>query len=223
MCNYKELLEKSNLNLSDEMVSQFETFYNFLIEYNSHTNLTRIVEKDAVYYLHFLDSLYCSKAIDKDEFSLLDVGSGAGFPGMPLKIAYPKMKLSVIESINKKLEFQRQLSEKIGLTNVTFNHTRAEDFKEFEKYDYATARAVAPLKELIEYTVPFLKIGGKFISMKSLERAEEEIKESKDLLKKIGAVVENQINYQILDRNYCLIVIKKINKTPKNYPKPIHK
>ena len=223
MNDFIKSLEKNNIVLNDTQINMFETFYNDLVERNKTTNLTRITTKEDAYFLHFYDSLMVSLAIDNKEGKLLDVGTGAGFPGIPLKIAFKSLDVTMIEATNKKVLFVDEEIKKLGLENARIMHLRAEDYKSFDTYDYVTLRAVAPLKVLIEYTVPFLKVGGRLISMKSSLNADAEINDADQILKKIKAKVVNRIPYQVLDRNYELIVIEKIDKTPKGYPKPIHK
>ena len=223
MNDFIKSLKDKNIILDDTQINMFETFYNDLVERNKTTNLTRITTKEEAYFLHFYDSLMVSLAIDNKEAKLLDVGTGPGFPGIPLKIAFKSLNVTMVEATNKKVLFVQEEIDKLELDNIRIIHQRAEDFKDFDTYDYVTLRAVAPLKELLEYTIPFIKVGGKLISMKSSLKAEEEINDSKQILKKINAKVINRIPYQVLDRNYELIVIEKIDKTPKGYPKPIHK
>ena len=216
-------LKEKGIILDETMISSFDRFYNDLIEKNKVVNLTRITNQKEVYYFHFYDSLMVSLAIDKKESKLLDVGTGPGFPGIPLKIAFPNLNITMVEATNKKVNFVNEEIANLNLHNIEILHSRAEDYKEFEKYDYVTLRAVAPLKELLTYTIPFLKINGKLIAMKSELKASEEIEEAETILKKIKAKIVNIIPYKVLDRNYCLIVIEKTGKTPKEYPKPIHK
>ena len=223
MNDFINSLKAKNIILDETQINMFETFYNDLVERNKTTNLTRITSKEEAYALHFYDSLMVSLAIDNKDAKLLDVGTGPGFPGIPLKIAFKSLDVTMIEATNKKVLFVDEEIKKLGLENVRIIHDRAEDYKEFNYYDYVTLRAVAPLNELIEYTIPFLKIGGRLISMKSSLKADAEINDSKQILKKINAKVVDRIPYQVLDRNYELIVIEKIGSTPKGYPKPIHK
>ena len=223
MNDFIKSLEKNNIVLTDTQINMFETFYNDLVERNKTTNLTRITTKEDAYFLHFYDSLMVSLAIDNKEGKLLDVGTGAGFPGIPLKIAFKSLDVTMIEATNKKVLFVDEEIKKLGLENARIMHLRAEDYKAFDTYDYVTLRAVAPLKVLIEYTIPFLKVGGRLISMKSSLNADVEINDANQILKKIKAKVVKRIPYQVLDRNYELIVVEKIDKTPKGYPKPIHK
>ena len=187
MNDFIKSLEKNNIVLTDTQINMFETFYNDLVERNKTTNLTRITTKEDVYFLHFYDSLMVSLAIDNKESKLLDVGTGAGFPGIPLKIAFKSLDVTMIEATNKKVLFVDEEIKKLGLGNARIMHLRAEDYKAFDTYDYVTLRAVAPLKVLIEYTIPFLKVGGRLISMKSSLNADAEINDSNQVLKKIKA------------------------------------
>ena len=222
--NFKEELIKEGILIDEKMEKDFESFYTFLVEQNKITNLTRIVEKDDVYFYHFYDSLMCLKAIKKkDNIKLLDIGSGPGFPGVPLKIANPNIDLTIVEATNKKVEFIKKNVANLGLDNVRVFHSRAEDFKEFDSFDYVTTRAVSTIKEQLPYTIPFLKIGGRLISMKGDLKAQDEINESIDLLKKIGAKVVETIKYKVKERDYVLVVIEKVSKTPKGYPIVLHK
>ena len=224
MNKFIEDLRKEGINLTDEMLKNFDSFFNLLIETNKTTNLTRIVDKESVYYLHFFDSLMVMKAIDnKEDVKLLDVGSGPGFPALPLKILNKDMYISIVEATNKKVEFIKKVIDELNLKLIDVNHMRAEDYTELNKFDYVTTRAVSTIREQLPYTIPFLKIGGSLISMKGQSKAGEEIKEAEPLLKKIGAEVERRIKYQVLDRSYELIVIKKKKETPKGYPIRLHK
>ena len=223
--NLKEELLKENIIIDEKMENEFESFYISLIEENKVTNLTRVTEKEDVYYYHFYDSIMCLKAIDtnKKDIQLLDVGSGPGFPGIPLKIVKKDLNLTIVEATNKKIEYIKKNIMNLGLSGIRLFHSRAEDFTEFNKFDYVTTRAVSTIKEQLPYTIPFLKIGGRLISMKGQAKALEEINEAKDLLKKIGARIVDKIDYQVKDRNYCLVVIEKVSPTPSNYPKSLHK
>lgn len=222
--NFKEELIKEGILIDEKMKKDFESFYTFLVEQNKITNLTRIVEKDDVYFYHFYDSLMCLKAIKKkDNIKLLDIGSGPGFPGVPLNIANPNIDLTIVEATNKKVEFIKKNVANLGLDNVRIFHSRAEDFKELDSFDYVTTRAVSTIKEQLPYTIPFLKIGGRLISMKGDLKAQDEINESIDLLKKIGAKVIETIKYKVKERDYVLVVIEKVSKTPKGYPIVLHK
>lgn len=218
-----EDLKTQGIELNNDMISSFDEFFNDLVERNKITNLTRIVSEKDAYYLHFYDSLMVSKGIENYNTKLLDIGCGPGFPSIPLKIVFNNLDITMIEATNKKVMFVKEEIEKLHLNNIRINHLRAEDFKEFDTYDYVTLRAVASVKELLPFTIPFLKINGTLIIMKGENKGQEELEEAKSLLNKLNSKVDKIIPYKVLDRNYELILIKKIGKTPKGFPKPIHK
>ena len=222
---FKDDLLKENIVLTDEMLNSFEKYYNLLVSENEKYNLTRITSEDDVYYLHFYDSLMVTKALNlsKDGICLLDIGSGPGFPGIPLKIANSKIKLTILEATNKKVEFMKMVVHELGLNDVEIYHMRSEDFRNYKHFDYVTTRAVASILDEVPYTIPFLKIGGLFIAMKSEKRCQEELDEAKSVLSDIGAGVKNVISYDVLDRKYSLAVIEKIKPTPIKYLKGYRK
>ena len=221
MNDFYNALKQINIELTDDKKNKFDFFYNLLVEENKITNLTRIIEKEDVYNFHFLDSLYVSKALNLESpcIKLLDVGSGPGFPGLPLKIAFDNIDLEVVEATNKKIEFIKKVASSLHLENVVLNHKRAEEFDKLNQYDYVTTRAVTTIYEQISYTIPFLKIDGKLIAMKSRNKVSEELENAKDIMKKVGCTLDTIINYNVKDREYSLVVIKKIKPTPKGYPK----
>ncbi|MBP5342535.1 16S rRNA (guanine(527)-N(7))-methyltransferase RsmG [bacterium] len=225
MKTFIEDLKKEGINLTEEMIKNFDSFFSLLVEANKTTNLTRLIDEESVYYFHFYDSLMVMKAIDltKKDIKLLDIGSGPGFPALPLKIVNENMNISIIEATKKKVDFIKSIVNTLKLSNIDVNHMRAEDFTKLDTYDYVTTRAVSTILEQLPYTIPFLKIGGKLIAMKGQRRASYELQEAKTLLKKIGAEVKDEIKYQVLDRNYEIIVIEKIKETPKTYPIRLHK
>ena len=222
MIELKDEALKYDLNLSKEELDKFETYYNFLLEYNNHTNLTRIVEHDEVMIKHFLDSIIINKYISFDGKDVLDIGAGPGFPSMPLAIINSNTHFDVVDSNNKKTKFLSELKEKLSLSNTSVFLTRAEDLEKtnFEHYDIVTARAVARLNILVELTIPFVKKGGYFIALKAADYLAE-LDEAKKGIETLGGTVEDVIKvslpYDMGDRVF--ILIKKIKNTPTKYPR----
>ena len=219
-------LEQLNINASKEMENKFEIYYNRLIEVNSYMNLTAITEREEVYIKHFLDSLFITKAIDITKpFSLCDVGSGAGFPSIPLAIVTNNAKVTIIDALNKRINFINDLAQKLNLDNVNAIHARAEDYakEKREDFDYVTARAVARLNVLVELCLPLVKVGGLFIAMKTQD--EDELNEAKNAISILGGKIENIISFN-LPNDYgkrSIIIIKKIKNTPSKYPRGFSK
>ena len=210
------------IKITEEKLSKLEKFYELLISWNEKMNLTRIIEKEEVYLKHFYDSLTLIKAIDlTQELTLCDVGSGAGFPGIVLKIVFPNLKITLIDSLQKRVNYLNEIIKELELTNIEAIHTRAEDYAKNhrEDYDIVTARAVAYLKLLSELCIPMVKVNGYFIAMKA--NAIEEIKESKDIIKYLNARLEDTIEFllPIEESNRTLIKINKITKTNSKYPR----
>ena len=162
-------VEKLNINLTNEMLVQLETYYKILVEENNKYNLTAITEKETVYLKHFYDSLTLSKIIELNNQSLCDIGTGAGFPGMVLKIVFPNLKVTLVDATEKKCNFLKMLIEKLNLKDINVINERAEIYSKNirEKFDIVTSRAVAPLKHLLEYSIPLVKVDGTYIAMKS--------------------------------------------------------
>ncbi|MDD6848132.1 MAG: 16S rRNA (guanine(527)-N(7))-methyltransferase RsmG [Oscillospiraceae bacterium] len=222
--NYlSDALEKLNIEISHTQLSQFERYFNLLVEWNSKINLTRITQPEEVAVKHFADSLTLLKYVDvKTNARLVDVGTGAGFPGIPIKIMRPDINLTLLDSLNKRLVFLEEVCNSIGI-DAEFVHTRAEqggadgDFR--EKFDVVTSRAVARLNTLSEYCIPYVKTGGTFVAMKGPE-LQEELKESQNAVKVLGGEVENVWEFSLPDDSRRTIVaIKKISHTPKQYPR----
>lgn len=214
-------LSKLNINITSKQMEELNIYYNMLIEYNSHTNLTRIVDEEDVYLKHFYDSLTLVKAIKLDNQTLLDIGTGAGFPGVVLKIVFPNLKVTLVDSLNKRVIFLNSVIEKLNLKNIKAIHIRAEEYikDNRETFDIVTSRAVANLNMLSELCIPYVKLDGYFIPMKS--EVEEEIKNCENAIKTLGGVIEDTIIFKLpFDSGIrSLIRVKKINKTSVKYPR----
>jgi len=225
--NFREELLKLNIELSDEASSRFDLYYKRLIAVNEVMNLTAITEEQEVYNKHFLDSLMIVKALDLNkEFTLCDVGSGAGFPSIPLSIVSDNAKVTIIDALNKRIKFLNDLILELGLKNVIALHERAEDYAKIkrESFDVTTARAVARLNILSELCLPLTKVGGYFIAMKG-QGGNEEIKEASRGIEILGGHVEKVISLELPDNAGArdIIIIKKIKETPKKYPRAFAK
>ena len=225
MKNYlKESAEKLSINLSDRQLEQFEIFYELLIETNKSLNLTAITEMHEVVLKHFIDSIAISNYIDLSEKKVIDVGTGAGFPGIPLAIIYPNAKFVLMDSLQKRLNFIEKVLVECDIKNVTTLHGRAEDIgqdKQYrEKFDYCVSRAVAALPVLLELCTPMVKVGGKFVSYKS-ELLEEELVKAKNAMKILHCSLEKQFDYSIPDTDFyrVLAVFQKNGKLEKKYPR----
>ncbi len=215
-------VEKLDIFLTEEQLNQLEKFYNLLIEWNDKINLTRIVEREEVYLKHFYDSLTITKVIDlSKEKKLCDVGSGAGFPGIVMKIVFPNLKITLIDSLLKRVKYLNEIIKQLGLENIEAIHTRAEDYARShrEEYDIVVARAVANLKVLSELCIPMVKKYGYFISMKA--NAKEEIEESKTIIQALGGNIKEVFEFTlpIEESNRSLIKIEKQRITNKIYPR----
>lgn len=216
--------EGIDIKLTKLQVEQFIQYYEMLIEWNKVINLTTIVEFDDVVVKHFVDSVYLSKLIVLDDQSIIDVGTGAGFPGIPLKILYPDLKIVLLDSLNKRIKFLELIVDKLGFKDVECIHSRAEDLGHDPKYrecfDISISRAVAKLSILSEYCLPFVKNNGIFISYKSMN-IDLELEESKAAIKKLSSKV-NTVNKYVLpdtDINRSIVIIEKKSKMNKNFPR----
>lgn len=213
---------KLNISLDDKTLSNLNTYKDYLKEYNSHTNLTTITEDEDIYLKHFYDSLTIIKAIDLNSInSLIDVGTGAGFPGMVLKIVFPHLNVTLIDSNNKKTTFLSNLKDKLNLDNLNIINERSEDYahKHIDEYDVVTSRAVANLRVLTELCLPMVKVGGKFIPLKAT--VDEEIKEANNIINILNGKLNNIITFNLPKEESLrnILVIDKLDKTPKGYPR----
>ena len=219
----KNALNDSGISVSEEMIGQLLFFHDLLVEKNKVMNLTAITDLEEAAWKHYADSLAILKFIDlKNTETMLDVGSGAGLPGIPLKISCPWVRVVLLDSVGKKVNFHQEVFEKMGLKGIISVHARSEDAAHTawmrEGFDLVTARAVSNLTTLAEYCLPFVKEGGIFAAYKA-ETAESEIKEAEKALKILGGSVEAVENYRIGENNRNLIQIRKIHPTPKKYPR----
>ena len=216
------LLSKNNVVLSEKQSLQFEKYLYLLQEYNKVMNLTGITEEEEVYEKHFYDSLLFSFNEIMDGLSLIDVGSGAGFPGVPLAIVYPSLKVTLLEPLTKRCKFLEVVKNELGLSNVVIVNERAEDFskKNEEKFDIATARAVSKLNILLEISSQMIKVNGYFIALKG-KIAQEDIEQAKNALKVLNFKIEkNKEDYLPSDEDSrANIFIKKLGSTNKKYPR----
>lgn len=222
---FEKDLKELGVTLSEKQVEQFLTYYEMLVEWNEMMNLTAITEYDEVMKKHFVDSLSLIKAFDVSQpKTVIDVGTGAGFPGLALKIAYPNLKVTLLDSLNKRIQFLDAVITKLGLEDVETIHGRAEDFakpdKLREKFDLCVSRAVANLSTLSEYCLPFVKVGGRFISYKS-EKITEEMEVARKAISILGGKVAGQVEFKLPDSDIYrnLFMIEKIKETPKKYPR----
>lgn len=222
---FKKALAEKGVELSDKQLEQFASYYQILVAANKEVNLTRITEKSDVYLKHFYDSLtpfLTFKPLFEGQKTLCDVGSGAGFPGIPLKIVCPSLELTIVDSLNKRLKFLTSLCDQLQLTGVHLMHGRAEDAghdKDLrEQFDLVTARAVANMSTLSEYCLPFVKLGGHFLALKG-PAAEAELKKADAAIAKLGGQLADvqELTLPASDEDRTLILINKKQKTPRKF------
>lgn len=223
---FKEEIEKVGLNLTEEQLNQFSSYCDFLLKYNMHTNLTAIRNTEDVYLKHFFDSATIMKIIDLNKVNtVVDVGTGAGFPGVVLKILFPHLNVVLLDSNNKKITFLKELIELLNLKNITPIKSRAEEFcqQNRENFDLVVARAVADLSILAELCLPLVKKGGYFLSMKG--NKEQETKESEYAINVLGGKIEEINKFKLPKEESIRTIIKtkKITATPEKYPRRYEK
>jgi 16S rRNA (guanine527-N7)-methyltransferase len=225
MKQFEDGLKEKGINLTPQQLDQFDMYYKTLVEWNEKMNLTAITEKEEVYLKHFYDSITAAFYFDFSKpLHLCDVGAGAGFPSIPLKIVFPHLEITIVDSLNKRITFLHHLAEVLKLEKVHFIHDRAETFgvnpTHRESYDIVTARAVARLSVLSELCLPLVKVGGHFIAMKAAH-AKEELEIGKKAISILGGKVEKTFVFTLpieeSERN--IVVIKKEKQTPKKYPR----
>lgn len=215
--------ERFGICLRDTQLEQFEQYYERMIEKNRVMNLTSITEFDDVIDKHFLDSLALAKIISLDgRLSVMDMGTGAGFPGIPLKIVFPELQVTLADSLNKRVLFLQEVIEALKLKGIEAVHGRAEDLarkKEYrEMFDLTLSRAVANLSILSEYCLPFVRVGGKFISYKS-EECDAEVREAKEAIRLLGGELSYVDKFRLGESGRAFVVIDKKKPSPKKYPR----
>lgn len=222
---FRKQLLAEDVALTDQQMAQFDTYFHLLVEWNEKMNLTAITEEKEVYLKHFYDSLLVGlKMALNPQAAICDVGSGAGFPSIPLKILYPELSVTIVDSLKKRITFLQELTDQLGLTNVHLYHDRAETFGQNpafrEQFDYVTARAVARLNVLAELCLPLVKKEGYFLALKAA-KSDEELQEAKPAIAQLGGkfIEEKTMALPLSGDERHLLVIQKKKVTPKKYPR----
>ena len=222
---FEKDLKELGISLNEKQIEQFITYFEMLVEWNEFMNLTAITEYEDVMKKHFVDSISLIKAYDVSKnVTVIDIGTGAGFPGLALKIAYPNLQITLLDSLNKRIKFLDEVITELGLTGIDTIHGRAEDFakpdKLRENYDLCVSRAVANMSTLAEFCLPFVKVGGQFISYKS-EKIVEEIETAGKAISILGGKIDGQVEFNLPDSDIYrnLFIIKKVKHTPGKYPR----
>ncbi|GGA47321.1 16S rRNA (guanine(527)-N(7))-methyltransferase RsmG [Paenibacillus physcomitrellae] len=222
---FTALLEEKGITLNEVQLEQFEGYYRELVSWNEKMNLTGITEREEVYIKHFYDSLSLAFYVDMNKVgSLADIGSGAGFPGLPLKLAFPHLQLTIVDSLNKRITFLQHVADELKLEQVKLVHGRAEDIARQsgfrDSYDLVTARAVARMAVLNEFCLPFAKVGGMFAAMKGTDPSEE-VKEAARSFKELKGKVKQSFQFElpVSDSSRHIILVNKVQATPGKYPR----
>lgn len=222
---FLQSLDMMSLNYEKDVYEKFELYTNYLLEYNENVNLTAITQKDDIYIKHYLDSLSVLKCFDiKENAKLIDVGSGAGFPSIPVKILRQDLDMTLVDSLNKRIVFLQNLIQKLGLQSINPIHSRAEELandKNYRQaYDICLSRAVANMSTLLEYCTPFIKKGGYLLCLKG-QNVDEEISQSKNAVKKLNCKIvdKKEVNLPFSDLKHNIVIVEKIGDTPKQYPR----